>query len=76
MYEHFMGVTGGSHQKRLERRERPAAIQFQCKLASMSGRRCEPIGADLDSEGGKKAEKGGKGQSTRKIMEEKLIKKR
>ena len=28
--------TGGSHQKR---RERPAAIHFQCKLASMSGRR-------------------------------------
>ena len=69
----------GSHQKR---RERPAAIHFQCKVASMSGRRCElhelrelqklrgstlckwavtrgrrqPIGADLDSEGGKKAE--------------------
>jgi len=35
--------------------------------------RRQPIGADLDSEGRKKAEKGGKGQSARKIMEEKLI---
>ena len=33
--------TGGSHQQRLEGRERPAAVHFQCKLASMSGRRCE-----------------------------------
>ena len=33
-----LSLTGGSHQKR---RERPAAIHFQCKLASMSSRRCE-----------------------------------
>ena len=28
-----------SHQKRLERPWRPSAIHFQCRLASMSGRR-------------------------------------
>ena len=34
-------VTWRSHQKCLERLRRLAAIHFQCKLASMSGRRCE-----------------------------------
>jgi len=33
--------TQRSHQKRLVRPRRPAAIHFQCKLAPMSGRRCE-----------------------------------
>ena len=75
-------LTGRSHQKRLERPRRPAAIHFQCKLAPMSGRLCElhellerrelrklreaqlyaneqrRDTADLDSEAGKKAEKG------------------
>jgi len=37
-------ITGRSHQKRLERPRKPAAIHFQCRLALMSGqsdRRCQ-----------------------------------
>ena len=42
----YKALTGHSHQKRLEQPWRPAAIHFQCTLATMnerSDRRCERL---------------------------------